>query len=163
MRLLGRTWITVGLVVGLSVGASAQSDFCALGPGDADTDGVCDAIDNCQDIPNPNQCDLDRDGFGSHCDGDFNNSGRNTGLDFLSFARAFGMMAGMGALLNAGEDMNCDATVDGKDFLLFAQQFAPPGLPGPSCQSLSGVPCPDPNSRWNTMLWGPDGEAGVWK
>jgi photosystem II stability/assembly factor-like uncharacterized protein len=35
---------------------------------DADGDGVCDAVDNCPSVPNPNQRDLDGDGLGDVCD-----------------------------------------------------------------------------------------------
>lgn len=35
---------------------------------DTDTDGVCDAIDNCDDIVNPTQTDADADTLGDDCD-----------------------------------------------------------------------------------------------
>ena len=37
--------------------------------GDMDQDGLYNDIDNCVEIPNPNQEDLDEDGFGDACDG----------------------------------------------------------------------------------------------
>ena len=40
---------------------------CAL-PGDADDDGVPDAVDNCVSAPNTNQADTDADGVGNACD-----------------------------------------------------------------------------------------------
>jgi hypothetical protein len=36
--------------------------------GDADNDGILDAVDNCPDLWNPNQADSDGDGIGSWCD-----------------------------------------------------------------------------------------------
>ena len=41
---------------------------CASLGGDADGDGVCDAIDNCPAAPNPDQADADGDGVGDVCD-----------------------------------------------------------------------------------------------
>jgi hypothetical protein len=42
---------------------------------DADGDGVPDIADNCRDVPNPSQADRDHDGYGDHCDADFNRDG----------------------------------------------------------------------------------------
>jgi hypothetical protein len=37
-------------------------------PGDSDGDGTCDADDNCPDVANPDQADLDADDVGDACD-----------------------------------------------------------------------------------------------
>ena len=41
---------------------------CDNAGGDSDGDGICDDVDNCVDVPNPNQVDSDGDGMGDECD-----------------------------------------------------------------------------------------------
>jgi len=50
-------------------------EFCDIGPfelegndSDSDGDGIADFVDNCPDLSNQNQADLDEDGFGDACD-----------------------------------------------------------------------------------------------
>ena len=43
-------------------------DPCAALGGDTDGDGVCDAVDNCPAVANPDQADMDGDGIGDACD-----------------------------------------------------------------------------------------------
>jgi hypothetical protein len=45
-------------------------DPCAGQGGDTDGDGVCDDVDNCPDVANPDQSDADGDGIGDVCDSD---------------------------------------------------------------------------------------------
>jgi hypothetical protein len=57
------------LLGGLSAcGGDAATSACAGWGGDADRDDVCQAIDNCPDVPNPTQRDADDDGTGDACD-----------------------------------------------------------------------------------------------
>jgi uncharacterized protein (TIGR03790 family) len=42
---------------------------------DTDGDGVANASDNCQQVPNANQRDTDADGYGNICDADLDNDG----------------------------------------------------------------------------------------
>lgn len=60
---------------------SSQGAYCFAAdvePGDSDEDGILDADDNCPDIYNPVQEDLDEDGYGDACDEDID------GDDFLN-------------------------------------------------------------------------------
>ncbi len=51
------------------------ADACAAHGGDADGDGVCQDADNCPDVANPDQADLDGDGSGDACDPDDDGDG----------------------------------------------------------------------------------------
>jgi hypothetical protein len=48
--------------------ATGVCSYAAKNGGDTDGDGVCDANDDCPDVPNPDQSDVDRDGLGDACD-----------------------------------------------------------------------------------------------
>jgi hypothetical protein len=130
----------------LAVPAMAGTDPCAGGPGDADSDTVCDAIDNCRLTPNPTQCDTDSDGFGNHCDGDLNQTAPPPavpsidGVDFLAFGAEFAL-GPPSPPASPNADFNCDGFVDGTDFLAFGAFFGA-GEPGPSCLHPVGFPCP---------------------
>jgi hypothetical protein len=107
---------------------------------DSDRDGWPDPEDNCRDVANPDQADSDQDGFGSLCDGDFNNDGATGAPDVVMFARAFGTMVGDPAY-DPDVDMTSDGGIGAPDVVLFVSAVLHP--PGPSGLACAGtVPCP---------------------
>ena len=49
---------------------------------DSDGDGICDDVDNCPFVPNPDQTDTDGDGQGDACDADDDNDGVPDAQDY---------------------------------------------------------------------------------
>jgi hypothetical protein len=136
---VGMIALTAALMMLAMPAWAGPADPCGTNPTDTDSDTVCDALDNCSAIAG-GQCDSDSDGYGNPCDGDFNQDGFVTGVDFSPvFLAAFAAGVDSGA----GEDMNCDNFVTGVDFSpSFLNQFAA-GVPGPSGLACAGTaPCP---------------------
>jgi chitodextrinase len=90
---------------------------------DKDGDGIPDMSDNCTQVPNPTQCDGDNDGYGNHCDADFNNDLIVNGLDIGPFKAGFGTA-------DPVTDLNCDGITNGLDIGPLKTMFGSP--PGPS-------------------------------
>jgi cysteine-rich repeat protein len=108
---------------GNGVGGDGCNAFCLL---DSELDGVEDERDNCTLTSNPSQCDSDGDGFGNHCDCDFN--GDNV-CNFLDLGRMKSRFFAMGPDLP--EDLNCDGVVNFVDLgRLKSRFFQPPGPAG---------------------------------
>ncbi len=76
---------------------------------DVDSDGILGAYDNCPEVPNPSQLDLDGDGLGNECDPDDDDDGDPDVTDCEpSDANSY---SGAGEECD-GIDNNCDGAVD---------------------------------------------------
>jgi len=127
------------LAVGLPLAAMAGPT-----PGGADTDGdgVENAFDNCSTKVNTSQKDVDHDGCGDTCDGDFDQNGAAGGSDFATFKAGFGKTTGQPGY-NAGADMDCNGAIGGSDFSLFKAEFGTTAGPsGISNAARSATACP---------------------
>lgn len=110
------------------VGDLATAEFGTL---DSDSDGVDDRDDNCVCRANANQYDVDGDGIGNACDGDFNQNGAFGSDDYAELQSCFGLSVAQ--YPSCGEhDMNGDGTVGSADFSLW-KVVGLGGRVGPSC------------------------------
>jgi hypothetical protein len=91
--------------------------------GDTDNDGIFDNVDNCTEIPNPNQRDTDGDGFGNACDADLDNNGAVSFADLNLFRGYFGTT-------NPDADFDGSGSVSFGDLDIFRNLFGQP--PGPA-------------------------------
>jgi hypothetical protein len=96
---------------------------------DADGDGTPDASDNCTEVANPGQADVNQDGFGDACDADYDGDGVVNVLDFGVLRAAYLSQAG-GPRWNAAVDHNGDGVINVVDFGFFRESFLT--APGPS-------------------------------
>ena len=94
---------------------------------DADSDGVLDALDNCLTAPNASQLDVDGDGYGNACDGDFDNDCAVNFADLALLKQAF-----LGS--DPVYDLDGDGATNFADLAAFKALFLAP--PGPSGTSL---------------------------
>jgi hypothetical protein len=122
-----------------AIAAFRPSQACA-GEADTDGDGVCDPEDNCVNAPNPEQFDVNADGFGNACDADYTDDSMIGVPDFGIFAANFGRSVG-----SPGTEPQADHTGDGTvgvpDFQVIFSGFG--GPPGPSGLACAGsAPCP---------------------
>ncbi len=107
---------------------------------DSDDDGWPDPEDNCRDLVNSDQVDVDQDGYGNLCDADFTNDGWVGAPDLLILGRGFASQAGE-PTFDPRADMNGDGRIGAPDVLLWAPFFL--DLPGPSGLACAGtIPCP---------------------
>ena len=91
---------------------------------DTDGDGVVDSTDNCTAVANADQLDVDADGIGNRCDGDFDQD-CNVNFGDLAVMKAQFFTPGQ---LNT--DMDGNGTTNFADLSLFKTMFFLP--PGPS-------------------------------
>lgn len=115
--------------------AGAPGMACLPAPDDEDLDGMRNAGDNCLLRVNASQVDMDRDGFGNACDGDYDQSGVVDNTDFDRFLAAFGSHEG-DLHFDPLADHNGDGVVGAADFGLFASGFGV--APGPSSRVFLG-------------------------
>jgi len=92
-----------------------------------DADGIADIIDNCINVANADQQDIDSDGYGNICDADFNNDGIVGPFDLSAFRVAYGQPASA----YPDQDLNGDGVVGPYDLSAFRSYYGKP--PGPSC------------------------------
>lgn len=95
---------------------------------DPDADGLLDGVDNCRQVPNPDQCDSDGDGYGNRCDGDLNNNTFVNAQDTTLFRAQLGQASVAPAFNEA--DLNCNGAVNAQDTTLLRGFLG--SAPGPS-------------------------------
>jgi hypothetical protein len=115
------------------------------GADDRDLDGVRDADDNCDELANPQQSDVDEDGVGAGCDEDGDGDGENGGIeramgssDFDSSSLPEHFLAG--GSCEDGEDNDGDGIVDAFDPSCAMPATYTDRLPSGVTSILGGVP-----------------------
>jgi hypothetical protein len=133
-----KVWIAI---VALAVALPGAS--LAASPGDADGDGVPDAIDKCtldsrNAAPSAN-CDTDGDGYGNVCDPDFD---QNFAVNANDYTRYFVPSFKSHVPASTGTDMDCDGKVTKKDDeAFFVPKFKGDAKLGGAVPGPSGLPC----------------------
>ncbi len=97
---------------------------------DEDGDGVPFGFDNCVELANPDQVDVDGDGFGNPCDPDYTNDGNVDVLDFGVFLAHFDQ-------ISPAHDLDGDGKLTVLDFGFFLRRFGDD--PGPSGLACAGT------------------------
>ncbi len=94
-----------------------------VNPQDSDIDRIADASDNCTLAPNPEQRDVDGDGYGDICDADLNNDGTTNFADLEIFTQVI-------FTSSPSADFNADGVVDFADLAVMKRLFFT--APGPA-------------------------------
>ena len=128
--------VLTAMIFALTVGFPIAS-MAGLAP-DTDSDGVPDAIDNCDLVANaaPDDCDTNTDGFGNACDCDYDQSGACDVTDFNTFRTSFQNPGS-----NADTDANCDGATNVTDFNAFRTGFQNPGNLSSGLSCAGTIPC----------------------
>jgi hypothetical protein len=123
----------------VTAGSFALDNLTIGAPTDSDGDGVPDSVDNCIEVPNgplipdaggASQRDTDGDGYGNLCDGDLNNSGFVTTIDYVMLRNLINQSAASSPEA-AAADLNGSGLVTVTDYLLMRDMLnAPPGPSG---------------------------------
>lgn len=123
------TSLVMAIITNTAADPTFRTDYWAF-LADADSDGIDDGIDNCTNVANPGQEDVDSDGHGNICDADFDNSCLVNSFDLGIFKSAF--------FTNDPEiDLDSSGLVNSFDLGIFKAMFFQP--PGPSAP---GALCP---------------------
>jgi hypothetical protein len=96
------------------------------------------SFDNCSLLANGTgppalACDTDQDGYGDHCDCDYNNDGKCNTTDFSQLRNEFGPTPGVST---RESDAGCNGTVNTIDFNNFRS-----GYQGGTGTLVSGLAC----------------------
>jgi hypothetical protein len=105
---------------------------------DLDLDGVGDVCDNCLMAPNPAQDDCDDDYCGNLCDCDYFQNGVCGYSDWGAFSQSFGQLDS--TCQQHSEPISPDRPVGFSDFGFFGANFG--SVPGPSGTTPGTVACP---------------------
>ena len=106
--------------------------------GDLDGDGILNRYDNCREIPNGQQLDNDRDGYGNLCDADYDQDGWTGLADFNAFRAVFGSSRRDGRY-RRNYDHDRDGHIGTFDFNVLRTCFGQePGPSGLECAGTQG-------------------------
>jgi hypothetical protein len=119
--------------------AAFREPAACTGESDGDGDGVCDPLDDCVDVANPDQRDTDLDGYGNLCDADFDNDGVVGAPDYATVVGLFGQEASDPGY-DPDVDLNGNGAIGGPEFSFVLSRFGEDV--GPSGLACAGsAPC----------------------
>jgi len=114
--------------------------LCPRSTADSDGDQIGDVCDDCIDVPNELQIDVDSDGFGNACDADYDQDEFVGPADWSRFLVQNGKKKTTVGF-DARFDADANGVIDMSDAVLTFRNYG--GPPGPSGLACAGsVPCP---------------------